>query len=114
MRPRPDAEQRELQSLVSRRRQLIVMQTQERNRKRQASSEPVAAQIDDHLAQLGQQASQLDQDIAALLQRHPVWQAKAKLLRSIPGVGPVLVAILLAQLPELGHASHNEIATLAG
>ena len=81
------------------------MQTQARNRKRQASSEPVAAQIDDHLVQLGQQASQLDQDIAALLQRHPVWQAKAKLLRSIPSVGPVLVAILLAQLPELGHAS---------
>ncbi len=114
VRPLPDAEQRELQSLTLRRRQLIAMQTQECNRRRPVSSELVRAQIDDHLALLGEQVAQLDRDIAALLQHNPVWKAKAELLRSIPGVGPVLVATLLAEAPELGHASHQEIAALAG
>ena len=114
VRPLPDAALRELRALVTRRRQLITMQTQERNRRQQVSSELVAAQIDDHLALLGRQVAQLDQDIAALLQDHALWQARAKLLRSIPGVGPVLVSTLIAQLPELGHASPGEIAALAG
>ncbi len=114
VRPLPDAAQRELQALVSRRRQLVAMQTQERNRRRQVSSELVVAQIDDHLTLLGRQVAQLDQDIAALLQDHAVWQTQAQLLRSIPGVGPVLVSTLIAQLPELGHASPKAIAALAG
>lgn len=114
VRPLPDPAQRELRVLVARRRQLIAMQTQERNRRQQVSSELVVAQIDDHLSLSGRQVAQLDQDIAAHLQDNTVWQARARLLRSIPGVGPVLVATLIAQLPELGQASHKEIAALAG
>ena len=110
----PDPALRELQSLVSRRRQLIVMQTQERNRRQQAASELVAAQIADHLAWLGERVAQLDRDIAAQLQNPPIWLARAQLLRSIPGVGPVLISTRIAQLPELGQANHKEIAALAG
>ena len=90
------------------------MQTQERNRQQQASSEPVLAQIDDHLALLAEQIAQLDRDIAARLQDNVVWRGRVQLLRSIPGVGPVLAATLIAQLPELGQANHKEIAALAG
>ena len=63
VRPLPDAAQRELRAQVSRRRQLITMQTQERNRPQQVSSELVAAQIDDHLALLAGQVAQMDRDI---------------------------------------------------
>ena len=112
-RPLPDAELRELRTLVSRRRQLIAMQTQERNR-RQLTTDRVVEQIDQHLDLLSQHIAQLDQDIAALLRDNLVWQTRARLLRSIPGVGPTLTATLIAQLPELGQASHKEIAALAG
>ena len=114
VRPLPDGPQRELQALVARRRQLVAMQTQERNRRQQVWSEVVVAQIDHHLTLLGEQLAQLDRDIAARLQDHPVWKARARLLRSIPGVGPVLTATLIAQLPELGQATAKEIAALAG
>ena len=114
VRPLPDPAQRELRVLVARRRQLIAMQTQERNRRQQVSSELVAAQIDDHLALLGRQVAQLDEDIAVHLQDNAIWQARSQLLRTIPGVGPVLASTLIAQLPELGQASHKEIAALAG
>ena len=40
--------------------------------------------------------------------------ARAALLRSVPGIGPVLTACLLARMPELGHARDGEVAALAG
>lgn len=38
----------------------------------------------------------------------------ATLLQSMPGVGPVLVATLLAELPELGTLDRRQIASLVG
>ena len=113
VRPLPGAEQRELRALATRRRQLVAMQTQERNRRRQMPAR-VAAQIDAHLTLLREQVAELDRELAGLLQDNAVWRARAKLLRSIPSVGPVLTATLLAELPELGRANHREIAALAG
>ncbi|MGB8328861.1 MAG: transposase, partial [Polyangiales bacterium] len=37
-----------------------------------------------------------------------------ELLRSVPGVGPVLSVSLLAQLPELGTLNRRQIAALVG
>jgi transposase len=44
----------------------------------------------------------------------PVWRAQEDLLRSAPGVGPIVARTLLAQLPELGTLSHKTIAALVG
>jgi len=41
-------------------------------------------------------------------------QVDAALLRSVPGVGPVLAATLLAEFPELGRLSGKQAAALAG
>ena len=45
---------------------------------------------------------------------HARLQEQAELLRSVPGVGPVVAAVLIAELPELGRLSGREIAALAG
>ena len=110
----PDRELRELRGLVSRRRQLIAMQTQERNRSRVTDPPLVAAQIEAHLSLLQDQVAELDRVIAQRVQSNRVWHDRAQLLGTIPGVGPVLTATLIAQLPELGQANHKEIAALAG
>jgi transposase len=44
----------------------------------------------------------------------PIWREREQLLRSVPGVGPVLAVTLLAQLPELGTLNRKQIAALAG
>ena len=44
----------------------------------------------------------------------PIWQVRADLLCSVPGIGPTTAYILLAELPELGTLSRREIASLAG
>ena len=48
---------------------------------------------------LAAQIARLDAALAATLQADPVLDRQARLLRSIPGVGPVLGAGLLAELP---------------
>ena len=40
--------------------------------------------------------------------------SSSALLRTVPGIGPVACATLLARLPELGHLNRREIAALVG
>jgi transposase len=112
-RPLPDAETQELRALVLRRRQILAMLTAERNRLGTAPRR-IQRAIQEHIAWLEGQLSGLDADLTTTLERSPLWQAKAELLRSIPGVGPVLSRTLLAQVPELGTVSHKQLAALVG
>ena len=88
VRPLPDPAQRELRALLARRRQLINMQTQERNRSRSHAPDPVAAQIQAHLALLAEQVAQLDRDIAARLQGNAVQARAQSALHTRRGTGP--------------------------
>jgi len=56
----------------------------------------------------------LDRRIAKLVASTPDLAALADRLRSVPGVGPVLAHTLLALLPELGHLTRRQVASLAG
>ena len=113
VRPLPDADTRELRSLVDRRRQLLEMVTSERNRLRLASKR-VRPLIQEHILWLKQQADDLDKDIAKLIHSSPIWRAQKDLLRSAPGVGPVLSSMLLTHLPELGSLNRGQVAALVG
>src|SRR5262249_6566596 len=44
----------------------------------------------------------------------PLWREQEDLLRSVPGVGRVMTATLLAELPELGKLNRKQIAALVG
>jgi transposase len=65
-------------------------------------------------AGLARQQAQIDARLAALLAACPEWAALARRLRTVPGVGPVLAASLIALLPELGSLSRRQIACLVG
>ena len=53
-------------------------------------------------------------DLDATIQKRPVWRAKENLLRTVPGIGPVVSRTLLAALPELGLLNRKAIAALVG
>ncbi len=112
-RPLPDEATRELSALVSRRRQLVEMHTAERQRLRSAARR-VRPQIEEHLRALQRYIEELDKDLEERIHASPFWRAKENLLRSAKGMGPVLAATLLAQLPELGTLSRKQIAALVG
>ena len=113
VRPLPDATLRELRALTTRRQQLMKMLTAERNRLGPAP-ERVQPQIKEHILWLGRQIKDLDKDLRDFIRSSPLWRAQENLLRSAPGVGPVVSSVLLAQLPELGALNRYQISALVG
>lgn len=67
-----------------------------------------------HIAWLERALQQADTELAEAIRQSPVWREKDELLRSVPGIGPVLTTTLLANLPELGTLTHKQIAALVG
>ena len=113
VRPLPDTQLRQLQDLVARRQQVIAMRTMEKTRLARASAK-VSQYIQASIAHLNGQVRQVEKDIQELLRNCPEWRERANLLSSVPGVGPVLCATVIARLPELGELNRKEIAALAG
>jgi len=112
-RPLPDAEAQALSALLARRRQLIVMLTAERNRLSRALPS-IRPGVEEHIAWLKEKLRALDEELAHAIRQSPLWREREDLLRSIPGVGPVLTFTLLAELPELGTLDRKQIAALVG
>lgn len=112
-RPLQDAETQELRALLLRRRQLIEMLTAERNRLGTAPQR-IHAAIQQHITWLEQQLATLEEELTRTTQASTVWQVKEEVLRSIPGVGPVLSRTMLGQVPELGTLGHKQVAALVG
>jgi len=113
LRPVPDESTLELQALVTRRRQLSEMLVSERHRLARARKS-VMRDIERHVRWLEQRLEDVDDDLNKAIQTSPLWRAREDLLRSIPGIGPVISRTLLAELPELGSLSNREIAKLVG
>lgn len=108
-----DSEVMALDSVLTRRRQLVDMITAESNRYAQAPGK-IAKQIAKHLSWLNKRLKEADDDLDDAIRQSPLWQAKAHLMMSIPGVGRVTATTLLAALPELGQLSRREISALVG
>lgn len=113
--PRPllAAAEQELKALVARRRQVVEMLAAERARLA-AAAPRVRPSIEAVVAVLRRQLEELDRDLRRLIEGSPLWRAKDDLLRGVPGVGDTLAATLLADLPELGRLSRQQIAALVG
>jgi transposase len=89
------------------------MLTAEQNRLPRAEG-TVRPSIELHIRWLRQQLADLDRDLGATIRESPIWRQKDDLLQSASGVGRVLSATLLAELPELGALNRKQIAALVG
>ena len=112
-RPLPDEGLRELEALVTRRRQLIEMRTAELNRM-ETAPQVLHPNIEQVIAFLSTQIDNNDKDLRQLMRSSPIWREADDLLQSVPGVGPVVSATLTAFLPELGNLNRRQIAALVG
>jgi transposase len=116
--PRPldklPAQQAELDALVTRRRQLIELRTMEKNRLGQASCKSAQKSIVRILDAIRKQLQDIDRLILKLVESHDDWRKTAEIVESVPGVGKVTSATLVAELPELGKLDRQAIAALAG
>ena len=108
-----DEETVTLNSLVTRRQQLVEMLTSEKNR-RHTAPKAVKERIEKHIAWLEEEINSLNEQIKGLIRASELWQEKATNLVTTPGVGPVTTFTLLADLPELGSLNRQKIASLVG
>jgi transposase len=112
-RPVKGAERRQLSDLVTRRRQIVGMISQEKNRLSRASV-PVRKDIEHHIAYLKERLDLTDKDIQDFIKSNALYQETAELLSTVPGVGPVTISSFLAYCPELGDLNRHKIAKLVG
>jgi transposase len=109
----PSEDEQLLSALIDRRRQLIDFRTAELNRL--AGAHPaVRSSIEQLLEDLGKKISELDQQIEDLIASKAEFKHKVEILRTVPGIGPVASAILVADLPELGRLDRKKVAALVG
>lgn len=102
-----------LSALVTRRKQLVEMQTAEKCRLSTAPSR-IKENILEHISWLKKEIVTLDDVISQMICSHPAWKEKASRLATVPGVGFITTSTLLADLPELGTVNRQKIAALAG
>jgi transposase len=113
VRPLPDQEVVELRALCARREDWLDMLTAEQNRLEHALA-AVLPGINQHIEYIRMQLKACDHDIDRQVRSSAQWREQERLLDTVPGVGPVLRASLLAWLPELGRLNRLEAAKLVG
>lgn len=114
LRPIKSKDEQELDALMGRRGQLVEMLSDEKNRRRSAASDTVRDKIKEHIDWLEDCIAEIDQQLKALMKTSACWQAKDKLLLTVPGIGPVTSFSIIADLPELGKLDRQKISKLVG
>lgn len=114
VRPLPDEATRLLADLVTRRRQIVQMIGAEKQREKRLTEPRLRRSIARLVAALQKELTELDGEIGDQIRGSPAWRETEDLLRSVPGVGPVIARTLMAELPELGSLDRRQVAALAG
>ena len=118
LRPAPTAaaapERCALQALTTRRRQLVEIRKQELTRLPQTLDPAARADIRSLILILNARIRRIEGAMAAQVGATPDMAQAARRMQTVPGVGPIVAATLLAELPELGQLDRRRIAALAG
>jgi transposase len=106
----------ELRELVRRREHILGMQQMERNRNLAGPISPsVEASIARSLAFWATELRQVEEAIQAQFKTHDELNKQRELVESIPGIGAVSAAILLAEIGDISEfASAKNLAAFAG
>jgi len=102
-----------MSDLLSRRRQLITLQTMEKNRLSIMPKE-IAGIIKPILTAIKNQLEKVDQKLLKLIASCDEYKAKNDIIQSMPGVGNVVAISLLSNMPELGYLTNKQAAALVG
>lgn len=111
IRPLPDAHRQLLAAMVVRRRQLTIMLTAERNRLHPSHPQNHES-IRFIISVLKSEMARIEAEMSVYISKN--FSKLSALLSAVKGVGAATVAVLLAEVPELGTLSRREISALIG
>ena len=103
-----------LQELVHARNAATADHTAMSNRLKTSQVAFLRREITDLLDSLKAHIDRLDGQISQMIANDPALVRRYDILVSIPGVGPVVAAVLIADMPELGQLNRHTAACLAG
>lgn len=110
----PSPQRQRLAALVQRREQLIHLLSMEEQRLTQTRDKTVRKLGAALVKQLQNQVKQIEKMIEAQIDDDDMLKSQSERLQQVKGIGKVTASTLLAELPELGKLSRNEVAALAG
>jgi transposase len=110
----PTAAQLLMRELTTRRAQLVQTRVAEENRAAHYLDKGLLRQSRQLLALLEKQIASCEEQLAAVIAADEATLCRAKRLQLVAGVGPIISALLLAEMPELGTLNSQEAAALAG
>ena len=105
---------RDLDELATARDALVKDRVAALNRREHVRDKLLKQQNRNRLAQNERHLRAVESRIRKLLDNDPELARRAEVLCSIPGVGPVVAAGLIADMPELGRLDAKAAASLAG
>jgi len=118
MNPRPTepipASRQKIRDLTARKRQVVKLLIQEKNRLSATADVEIQRMIEQALNLYERQLRELQKQLASLIEADQEAQTKARIIASVPGLGPASVATLISELPELGQLNRQQIARLVG
>jgi transposase len=112
--PPASAQRAKLRELLTFRSQLVGEAVARKGQLRLYLDQSLKKRADAAISARQQEIAALDKEIRALVSEAPLLEAIWQLIVSVPGVGPVTAATLLAELPELGSLTRRKIAALVG
>lgn len=102
-----------MSDLVTRRNQLLTIQTMEKNRL-QILPKSLQSSIKPILTALKNQIDKIESKINKLINECPEYRAKNDLLQTMPGIGNIAAASIISNVPELGYITNKQAASLIG
>ena len=102
-----------MSDLLSRRRQLMTMQTMEKNRL-QIMPKEITNSIKPLLTALKNQIDKIELKLAKLIKEYAEYKTKNDIIQSVPGVGNVVAFHLISDMPELGYLTNKQASALVG
>ena len=103
-----------IRDLVKRKKDVTEMVVAERQRLKHPSEITCAVSIQKHIDFMNQEIKELEDKIKQLIEEDVDLNKKAKIISSVPGVGKATVAMLIAEMPELGKIKNKKAAALVG
>ena len=107
-------ERQQLRDLLNRRGHLVAQRVQELGRLDKGTSSVTIKSTRRHIAWMEKEIARLDAEYQTALAKSAPLAERATLYRSVPGIGALTSAILVAFLPELGYWDSKALTSLVG
>ena len=112
--PKLSESQQKLRDLTARRRQINKLLVQEKNRLGRTHDKQIQKLIRQAIRFYERQLETVRKAQLKIIQEDKQTQERARIISSVPGLGPATVATLISELPELGQLNRKQIARLIG